>query len=57
MIQEVVAFREDRDHSLSSTSDGLTALAIMLLVYGMTELCNAYWFLAVFVAAVVSTAK
>jgi NhaP-type Na+/H+ or K+/H+ antiporter len=46
-------FRGDRDHSLSSTSDGLTALAIMLLVYGVAELCHAYGFLAVFVAAVV----
>ncbi len=46
-------FRGKRDQSLSSTSDGLTVLAIMLLVYGIAELCHAYGFLAVFVAAVV----
>jgi len=48
-----VIFRGDRDYSLSATSDGLTALAITLLVYGVAELCHAYGFLAVFVAAVV----
>lgn len=46
-------FRGERDASLSTTSDGLTALAITLTVYGVAELCNAYGFLAVFVAAVV----
>ena len=46
-------FRGERDTSLSATSDGLTALAITLTVYGMAELCHAYGFLAVFVAAVV----
>ncbi|MCY7355051.1 MAG: cation:proton antiporter [Lysobacter sp.] len=48
-----VIFRGDRDHSLSATSDGLTALAITLFVYGVAELCHTYGFLAVFVAAVV----
>ncbi len=48
-----VIFRGKRDQSLSTTSDGLTVLAIMLLVYGIVELSNAYGFLAVFVAAVV----
>lgn len=46
-------FRSERDPTLSSTSDGLTALAITLLVYGIAELCHAYGFVAVFVAAVV----
>ncbi|MET0807823.1 MAG: cation:proton antiporter [Pseudoxanthomonas sp.] len=48
-----VIFRGKREQSLSATSDGLTVLAIMLLVYGIAELCHAYGFLAVFVAAVV----
>lgn len=48
-----VIFRGKREQSLSTTSDGLTVLAIMLLVYGIAELCHAYGFLAVFVAAVV----
>lgn len=46
-------FRGAHDTSLSSTGDGLTALAITLTVYGIAELCHAYGFLAVFVAAVV----
>jgi NhaP-type Na+/H+ or K+/H+ antiporter len=46
-------FRGANDTSLSATSDGLTALAITLTVYGIAELCHAYGFLAVFVAAVV----
>lgn len=46
-------FRSERDTTLASSSDGLTALAITLFVYGVAELCNAYGFLAVFVAAVV----
>ena len=46
-------FRGEHDTSLSSTGDGLTALAITLTVYGIAELCSAYGFLAVFVAAVV----
>jgi NhaP-type Na+/H+ or K+/H+ antiporter len=46
-------FHGERDASLSATSDGLAALAVTLTVYGIAELCNAYGFLAVFVAAVV----
>ena len=46
-------FRTRTDASLSRTSDGLAALAITLFVYGVAELCNAYGFLAVFVAALV----
>jgi NhaP-type Na+/H+ or K+/H+ antiporter len=46
-------FRVERDDALSRTSDGLTALAIILIVYGIAELVHVYGFLAVFVAAVV----
>lgn len=46
-------FRSERDATLSRSSDGLTALAITLFVYGVAELCQTYGFLAVFVAAVV----
>jgi len=46
-------FRSERNPTLSTSSDGLTALAITLIVYGVAELCHAYGFLAVFVAALV----
>jgi NhaP-type Na+/H+ or K+/H+ antiporter len=46
-------FRSERNPTLSTTSDGLTALAITLIVYGAAELCHTYGFLAVFVAAMV----
>ena len=46
-------FRSEDKPTLASSSDGLTALAITLLVYGVAELCQAYGFLAVFVAALV----
>ncbi len=46
-------FRSERDATLSRSSDGLTALAITLFVYGVAQLCQTYGFLAVFVAAVV----
>lgn len=46
-------FRIDRDDAIARGSDGLTALAITLLVYGLAELCHAYGFVAVFVAALV----
>lgn len=46
-------FRVKRNDALSRTSDGLTALAIILIVYGIAELVHGYGFLAVFVAAVV----
>ena len=48
-----VIFRSPTDINLARISDGLTALAITLFVYGVAELCHAYGFLAVFVAAVV----
>lgn len=47
-----VIFRS-ADMTIARTSDGLAALAITLLVYGVAELCRSYGFLAVFVAAVV----
>lgn len=46
-------FRTRDEGSLSRTSDGLAALAVTLFVYGIAELCHAYGFLAVFVAALV----
>lgn len=46
-------FRSERSPRISAGSDGLTALAITLVVYGVAELCGGYGFLAVFVAAVV----
>ncbi|HEY4583594.1 MAG TPA: cation:proton antiporter [Lysobacter sp.] len=48
-----VIFRIERADAVSRTSDGLTALAIVLLVYGVAEGLHTYGFLAVFVAAVV----
>ncbi|GAB2511563.1 cation:proton antiporter [Lysobacter humi (ex Lee et al. 2017)] len=48
-----VVFRVEREDALSRTADGLTALAIILIVYGVAELLHTYGFLAVFVAAVV----
>ena len=50
-------FRSERKPTLSRSSDGLTALAITLIVYGLAELCQAYGFLAVFVAALVVRQK
>ncbi|MBW8369315.1 MAG: cation:proton antiporter [Arenimonas sp.] len=50
-------FRTEREPSLSASSDGLTALAITLTVYGVAELCHTYGFLAVFVAALVVRQK
>lgn len=48
-----VIFRVERLDALSGTADGLTALAIVLVVYGVAEAAHTYGFLAVFVAAVV----
>lgn len=48
-----VLFRIELRDTLSRTSDGLTALAIILIVYGIAEALHTYGFLAVFVAAVV----
>lgn len=48
-----VVFRVERAGSLSRSGDGLTALAIILIVYGVAELLHTYGFLAVSVAALV----
>jgi NhaP-type Na+/H+ or K+/H+ antiporter len=53
----VLIFRSERKATLSRTGEGLTALAITLIVYGVAELCHAYGFLAVFVAALVIRQK
>jgi len=50
-------FRSEREPTLAASSDGLTALAITLIVYGVAELCQTYGFLAVFVAALVVRQK
>lgn len=50
-------FRSEKEPSLSRSTEGLTALAITLITYGIAELCHAYGFLAVFVAALVIRQK
>jgi sodium/hydrogen antiporter len=47
-----LTFRVSRGARLSRTNDGLVAIGITCLSYGLTELANGYGFLAVFVAAV-----
>lgn len=44
-------FRVESTTRISHTEDGLAALGITLLVYGVTEVVGGYGFLAVFVAA------
>jgi NhaP-type Na+/H+ or K+/H+ antiporter len=46
-----LTFRIPAETKLAKTGDGLIALAATLVSYGVTELCNGYGFLAVFVAA------
>jgi NhaP-type Na+/H+ or K+/H+ antiporter len=46
-----LAFRVSKRTQLSRTRDGLIAIGITCLCYGLTELANGYGFLAVFVAA------
>lgn len=50
-------FRSQAKAALSRTGEGLTALAITLVVYGVAELCHTYGFLAVFVGALVVRQK
>lgn len=47
-----LTFRVSRATRLSKTQDGLVAIGITCLTYGLTELAHGYGFLAVFVAAV-----
>lgn len=44
-------FRVESGTRISQTEDGLAALGITLLVYGVTEVAGGYGFLAVFIAA------
>lgn len=44
-------FRTEVKTKLAETGEGFVALAVVLLVYGTTELLHGYGFLAVFVAA------
>ena len=47
-----LTFRVPRGARLAKTQDGLVAIGITCLTYGVTELAHGYGFLAVFVAAV-----
>ena len=53
----LLIFRSEKEPTLSKSGEGLTALAITLIVYGVAELCHTYGFLAVFVAALVIRQK
>ena len=53
----LLIFRSEKEPTLSKSTEGLTALAITLIVYGVAELCHTYGFLAVFVAALVIRQK
>lgn len=46
-----LTFRVPADTQLSKTGDGLIAISATFVSYGVTELANAYGFLAVFVTA------
>ncbi len=46
-----LTFRSRADTKLSRTGDGLIAISATLVSYGVTEIANAYGFLAVFVTA------
>lgn len=48
-----VLFRLPTTHRIAESTEGFVALATTLLVYGVTELCHGYGFVAVFVAAYV----
>ena len=47
-----LTFRVSRGTRLAKTQDGLVAIGITCLTYGLTEVAHGYGFLAVFVAAV-----
>ncbi len=46
-------FRFSADNIVADRNEGLVAIAITLIAYGLTEIVHGYGFLAVFVAAVV----
>lgn len=46
-----LTFRTDAETRLSRTGDGLIAISATFLSYGLSEIANAYGFLAVFVTA------
>lgn len=48
-----VLFRLATTRRIAESTEGFVALGSTLLVYGVTELCHGYGFIAVFVAAVV----
>jgi sodium/hydrogen antiporter len=47
-----LTFRVSQSKRLSKTRDGLVAIGITCITYGVTELAHGYGFLAVFIAAV-----
>jgi sodium/hydrogen antiporter len=47
-----LTFRVSKKTQISKTNDGMVAIGITLLCYGLTELAHGYGFIAVFVAAV-----
>jgi NhaP-type Na+/H+ or K+/H+ antiporter len=47
-----ITFRLPRRTRLAGTGDGLIAIGITCLCYGLTEIANGYGFLAVFIAAI-----
>ena len=47
-----LTFRVSKSTQISKTNDGMVAIGITLLCYGLTELVHGYGFVAVFVAAV-----
>jgi NhaP-type Na+/H+ or K+/H+ antiporter len=47
-----LTFRVSQSRRLSKTKDGLVAIGITCITYGVTELAHGYGFLAVFIAAV-----
>lgn len=52
-VVQWLAFQVSHERSrLSVTGEGFVALAIILIAYGLAELCYGYGFLAVFVAAI-----
>lgn len=46
-----LTFHVPADSKLAKTGDGLIAIAATFISYGLTEICNCYGFLAVFVTA------
>ncbi|MFL9833668.1 cation:proton antiporter [Chryseobacterium terrae] len=48
----ILLFRISKKYEILRTRDGLVAIAVTLLVYGMTEMIHGYGFIAVFICAI-----